>query len=73
MPPLVLIIYLVLVLAVAGQAVHVQKEAPSKPEKRQIRDVPDRGNSVRDTVLDRTERIHETIEAGTEFTRPETI
>ena len=60
MQPLVLITYLTLVLAVAGQAVHVQEEAPDKPAKLQVRDLPNRNDGTRDTALDRTERKHET-------------
>ena len=73
MKPLVLIIYLVLVLAVVGQAVHVQNETTGKPAKLQVRDVPNRSDGARDTALDRTERIHETEKDRTEPARGEAI
>ena len=62
MQPLVLITYLALVLAVAGQAVYVQTEAPGEPEKLQLRDVPSRGDGTLDTALVGKKRIDETAE-----------
>lgn len=73
MQPLVFITYLVLVLAVVGQAVHVQNEATGKPAKLQVLDVPNRSDGARDTALDRTERIHETEKDRTESARGEAI
>jgi len=73
MHPLVLATYLALVLAVAGQAVQVQEEAPAKPEKRQVRDVLNRSDGAQDTALDRTERIHETVADRTEFAYADAI
>ena len=63
MQPLVLITYLALVLAVAGQAVYVQAEAPGEPEKLQVRDLPNRGDSSQDTALAGKKRIDEPAEA----------
>ena len=60
MQSLVLATYLALVIAVAGQAVHVQKEAPAEPEKLQVHDVPIRGDGPQVSARDRKERIHET-------------
>ena len=59
MHPLVLATYLALVLAVAGQAVQVQGEAPDQPEIRQLGDEQSRSDDARDTALDRTARGHE--------------
>ena len=73
MKTLVLITYLILVLAVVGQAAHVQNEATGKPAKLQDRDVPNRSDRARDTALDRTERIDETEKDGTESARGEAI
>jgi len=73
MQPLVLITYLVLVLAVVGQAVHVQNEVTGEPAKLQVRDVVNRSDGERDTALDRTERIHETEKDLTEPARGEAI
>lgn len=73
MHPLVLITYLVLVLAVVGQAVHVQNDATGNPVKLQVRDLPNRNDGARDTALDRTERIHETEKDRTEPARGEAI
>ena len=66
MQPLVLITYLALVLAVAGQAVDVENEAPARPQNQQVRDVPNRGDEARDTALDHTKRLHESAEDRSE-------
>ena len=73
MKPLVLITYLVLVLAVIGQAIHVQNESTGEPAKLQVRDVPNRSDGPRDTALDGTERIEETEKDRTEPAREEAI
>jgi len=59
MKALVVVTYVVLFLAVVGQAVHVREEAPGEPEKLEVRDVPNRSDSPQDIALDRTERLHE--------------
>ena len=53
MQPLVLITYLGLVLAVAGQALHVQKEALGAQEQPQVRDVSNCGEIAEDAALGR--------------------
>lgn len=73
MQRLVLITYLALVLAVAGQAVHVQEEAAGTPAKLQVRDLPNRNDGTRDTALDRTQRKHQTAKDHTEPARGEAI
>jgi hypothetical protein len=73
MKPLVLIIYLVLVFAVVGQAIHVQDEATREPAKLQVSDGPSRSDGARDTALDRTDRIRETEKDLTESAREESI
>jgi len=73
MKPLVLTTYLVLVLAVVGQAVHVQDATTGKPAILQVSDVPNRSDGARDTALDRTERLHETEKDHTESTGVEAI
>ena len=59
MQPLVLITYLALVLAVAGQAVDVQKEMPAAPPKPQVHDVPNQDDDAQDTAPDAAKRIYE--------------
>jgi hypothetical protein len=71
MKPLVLTTYLVLVLAVVGQAVHVQDEATGKPAKLQVSDVPNNSDVAQDTALDRAEREHETEKDHTKSEREE--
>jgi len=66
MHPLIFATYLALVVAVVGQAAHIQNEAAVEPVKLQIRDVPSRGDSAQDTALDRPERKHETEKSRTE-------
>ena len=73
MKPLVLITYLVLVLAVVGQAVHVQDEATAKPANLQVSDVPNRSDGAQDTARDRKEQVHETEKDHTESAREEAI
>ena len=53
MQPLVLITYLALVLAVAGQAFHVKQVAPGKQQNLQAREVPNCGDIAQDTALGR--------------------
>ena len=59
MQPLVLITYLALVLAVAGQAVDGQKEAPAAPQELQVDELPSRDDNVRDTALNQAKPPHE--------------
>ncbi|MBT8065824.1 MAG: hypothetical protein KJO09_01190 [Gammaproteobacteria bacterium] len=73
MKPLVLITYLVLVAAVAGQAVHIQDEATGKPAELQAGDVPNRSDGARDIALDHTEGTHETEKNRTESAGGEAI